>query len=189
MAEARQAQTTLEELLAESSESDHEALAEAGQAQTQLEELLAESSESDHEALASVKEKQLTLTQLGVGGTTASESDREGKRDNEGKHQRRPCRSCGSSACHSIGTRCPFIGKGTFDEQFQQAIQRSLKDAHTVQLSRFFTKQWLLTSGCSEDECRGIAASFAALPSGGTHKQLHCFAVCCEDAIRLQPQA
>ena len=189
VAEARQAQTTLEELLAESSESDHEALAEAGQAQTQLEELLAESSESDHEALASVKEKQLTLTQLGVGGTTASESDREGKRDNEGKHQHRPCRLCGSFVVHSIGTRCPFIGKGTFDEQFQQAIQRSLKDAHTVQLSRSFTKHWLLTSGCSEDECDDMAASFAALPSGGTYKQLYGFAVCCEDAIRLQPKA
>ena len=149
------------------------AVAEAGQAQTQLEELLAESSESDHEALASVKEKQLTLTQLGVGGTTASESDREGKRDNEGKHQHRPCRLCGSFVGHPIGTRCPFASKGTFDEQFQQAIQRSLKDAHTVQLSRFFTKQWLLTSGCSEDECDDMAVSFAALPFGGTYKQLY----------------
>ena len=159
------------------------------QAQTQLEEFLAESLESDHEAPVSVKEKQLTPTQLGVGRTNASERGRESRRDNEGKHQHRPCRSCGSFVVHSIGARCPFIGKGTFDAQFQLAVQRSLKDAHTVRLSRSFTKQWLLTSGCSEDECRGMAASFAALPSGGTHKQLHCFAVCCEDAIRLQPQA
>ena len=64
-----------------------------------------------------------------------------------------------------------------------------MKDAHTVQLSRSFTKHWLLTSGCSEDECDDMAASFAALPSGGTYKQLYGFAVCCEDAIRLQPKA